>query len=97
MLQLSQLLCLVNLQPAIGFAPPVIGLIGHPDYPADERSGLPLADEHFRFAQLADDLIGCKYLLGHFDLPLLEYMSFSGSFLTNFWGQVFGGRSLSYG
>jgi hypothetical protein len=77
LLQLSQPLRLVDLQPTVCLAPPVVGLLRYPKGFARGRNSLILAKENFSLAQLADDLFGCKGFLWHFSPVLPEYIQLS--------------------
>jgi hypothetical protein len=49
----------MDFQTIVSFKPPVIGLFTDPKSLAYRGCGVPLAEKHFGFQQLADDLFGC--------------------------------------
>jgi len=55
-LKLHELLGLIGLKSAVLLASAVVSLLGHPELARDLRDTHPLAQEHLRRAELADDL-----------------------------------------
>ncbi len=82
LLHLSRPLRLVDLYPPIGFPPLVIRLIRYHYCLARSRNGLALADRHFHFPQLADDLFGCKDFISY-GLPAFPRVKPFSRFVPN--------------
>ena len=85
---------LVRCSHPVFLAPAIVALFADPDRSAGFCSRLPLADQHLRFPQLADDLFGRKILFRHFCLsPFTNPNSYLGSV---FGGQVTSGEIIDH-